>query len=382
VPDSTVIEGPGAPSPSHRLSESISEIIERVTRGVDLSHRIGVKVAGLHFNLCTNEPALVDELRQYFDELSAEPVEKPDYNVLAIQTSEPKFDVGYADWPRDPGKVGRKEEFADVPGGRIVRKVRTGMHFLLGDPNAQVAIGPCTNNPNQIVNFINVQVIRHYLDEGWQLCHAAGVVSDGAGIQISATSGAGKSTLAMHLMTAGVSFTSNDRLFVRKGDAGAEMAGVPKWPRVNPGTLLNNPALVSLLDETRRRELQRLPLEQLWELEEKYDVPIRQVYGDGRVAFRAPLRFLILLNWSYKNDVAARFKEIVLSDRRDLLDLVMKNAGPLCVGDGGKTYGGPADLDPEEYVRQFEGVRVFEVTGQPDFALATQYCLELAGAAS
>ena len=59
------------------------------------------------------------------------------------------------------------------------------------------------------------------------------------GIGIAARAGAGKSTLALHLLSSGLSFVSNDRLLIKAGASGPELAGIPKMPRVNPGTLLN-----------------------------------------------------------------------------------------------------------------------------------------------
>src|SRR5207237_28767 len=127
--------------------------------------------------------------------------------------------------------------YADTCDGRVVTKTRTGMQFLLSR-NELVAIGPCRQNPNQIVNFIISQYLGRRVDEGWALCHAAGVALQDRGMGIAARAGAGKSTLALHLMSSGLSFMSNDRLLIRKFGPRTELAGVPKMPRVNPGTLL------------------------------------------------------------------------------------------------------------------------------------------------
>ena len=60
-------------------------------------------------------------------------------------------------------------------------------------------------------------------------------------------SGAGKSTLALHVMSLGATFVSNDRVMVAEtpaNDSGAPMMyGVAKHPRINPGTAMNNPDL-------------------------------------------------------------------------------------------------------------------------------------------
>ena len=47
------------------------------------------------------------------------------------------------------------------------------------------------------------------------------------------------------------------------------MSGIPKLPRINPGTALNNPSLRSILSPERRAELEGVDAGELWSLEEK-----------------------------------------------------------------------------------------------------------------
>ncbi len=155
----------------------------------------------------------------------------------------------------DPGKSKIKEEYAEIEGGRIVRKRFAGMHFIFGG-ELHVAIGPCLENPNRIVAFINNRFIALKLNEGCLLGHAAGLAPGGF-------FGAGKSTLALHLMSRGVTFISSDPLIVTQNCAGGlKMFGVAKLPRVKPVVFLD--FIVMESDDARYRE--RLNSERLIKL--------------------------------------------------------------------------------------------------------------------
>jgi len=253
------------------------------------------------------------------------------------------------------------------------------MHFLLGRSEL-VAVGPCVKNSNQVVNFIISQYISRRLHEGWALCHGAGVAVSDRGIGIAARAGAGKSTLALHLISSGLSFVSNDRLLIRRAgpNEAAEMAGVPKMPRVNPGTLLNNADLAGILPAERERELRQLPTEKIWDIEEKYDVMIDRVYGPNRCHYRTELTALLILNWSNRSSEPARFDQVDISARGDLLSLVMKASGVFHRNVDGKTTA--ESLDPAEYVSALRGVPVIEATGRADFARGVGFCRELLAA--
>lgn len=355
--------------------KSLRTLADGLLRGVDLSHTLGLDLDGFLIRVHTNSPVLEQRLKDYFRADVAEP-RAGALDVLAVQGGAPDFGLNFTDWQRDPGKIGRKEAFSDVPGGRVVFKVRTGMQFLIG-PGVHLAVGDCEANDNQIINFVIAQYIRHLLARGALLCHSAGITHCGRGLTIAATSGAGKSTLALHLMSRGVSFVSNDRVLISTQSGRPVMHGVPKQPRVNPGTLLNNPDLISILDEQRIAELRQMPLAQLWELEEKYDVDIDRVFGPGRWQLSSPLRAFLLLNWSREQQGAARFERIDLTERRDLLELVMKGPGPFHMETDGSFLFGQEQLEPEPYLHGLRGVAVYEASGGVDFDAGVRFCLEL-----
>ena len=97
--------------------------------------------------------------------------------------------------------------------------------------------------------------------------------------------------------TPDIAYLTNDRLFIRRVSDTIEAVGIPKLPRVNPGTVVHNPALHSLIPPEKRDALLRLPAAELWELEEKYDVHVDRTYGPGRITLQAPLSGFLVLNW-------------------------------------------------------------------------------------
>jgi len=361
----------------------ISALSRELERQYPARHALWLEFGGCWILVRSNSEPLLAALRDYFGDLiQPDRTAKPDVLIRAYEAPPPHFGHALRDWPREAGKAGQKEQFFDLADGRVVFKVRTRMQFLLGHEDL-VAVGPCLANNNQVINFINSQCISQRLHEGWSLCHAAGVAlhmpgGGGRGIGIAARAGAGKSTLALHLISSGLSFVSNDRLLIKNSNAGAEMAGIPKMPRVNPGTLLNNPDLHGILPAERQRELEQLPREKIWDLEEKYDVLVDRVYGKGRTLYRADLVGLVILNWSWKDSSAqTRFEPVELAERRDLLELVMKSPGVFHRDASGRSASDTARPEPAGYLEAVRQTRVWEATGRPQFDLGVSFCRRL-----
>lgn len=321
----------------------------------------------------TNNVVLRDRLADYFRywrRSSANGVSR--LSVIAIEMPPPDLPVRLLDWPRDPGKVGRKDAYADIEGGRVVRKVRTGMQYLIGG-GLRLCFGPCLRNENQVVNFVVSQFIGQFMSRGFALCHAAGVTTGRRGLAIAGIAGAGKSTLALKLMESGINFVSNDRLLVNTSEIGVRIAGVPKQPRINPGTALSLRSLHGVLPEPRRQALSQLPQPELWELEEKYDVDIGRTYGEDRWKIASPLDGFLILNWQRTAAEPTRFARVQLNEREDLLQAVMKPPGPF--------YEPPEDvphgiyrMPAREYLDRLASVPIYEATGKVDFAEAVAFC--------
>lgn len=349
------------------MTETIRAIADRIQREAPARERLPLCFGPQRIDVLSNSPDLLDGLRRYFaafDEGDRE--READLVVRAHQMEPPDLGLDYREWTREPGKQTRKEAYFDLEDGRAVRKVRTDMQFLVGR-ELRVAIGDCLAHPNQIVNFINFQYTAYLMNRDRVLCHAAGVVEKGRGLGLAAVSGGGKSTLALHLMSAGLSFTSNDRLLVGPGPGGVEMQGIPKHPRINPGTALANPDLAGIVSESRRAELERLPREQLWELEEKYDALVDQLFGPDRVVLHAPMRAFLILTWSHRSPEPARFERVDLEARPDLLDPIMKAPGPFFLPDQGAPPTGYEPPDPKPYLEALDGLPIYEASGGVDF---------------
>ena len=223
------------------------------------------------------------------------------------------------------------------------------------------------------MNFINSQILNAAQQDGWQLCHAAAVTGQGRTLAISGLSGGGKSTSVLRMMDLeGTRFVSNDRLLVRAGDP-PRCLGIPKQPRINPGTILGNPRLHALINPDRRAELLAMPPDALWSLEDKHDLMIGQVYGPGRVRFDAPLTDFWVLNWDRGSDLPTRVDQVDLATRPDLLTAIMKSPGPFYQHPDGHFEPNGAAPVPGPYLDALSGVRVSEVTGRVDFdVLAAQ----------
>jgi HprK-related kinase B len=361
--------------------------IARLDRGLRERHPVSgaldLDVGGCAIRVDSNSEPLLSTLRDYFRRNLREPggTGEPDIHITALEAAEPDFGVAFTDWPREAGKSGRKEEFADLPDGRIVRKVRTGMQFLIGE--RRLAVGACLKNANQIINLVNSQYMAWVLDRGYVLCHAEGGeegIEEGGqhgrkGLGMAGTSGAGKSTLALHLISGGMRFVSNDRLLVRRDDGGVEMRGVPKMPRINPGTILANPDLRGILEPQRIAELERLDRESLWQLEEKYDADVERLFGEGRVVDVAPMVGFVVLTWSFRNPGPAAARRTTLRQSPELLEPIMKHPGPFILD--GRSQSTVLDHDPAPYLEHMGEVPVLELGGGVDFELAAAECRRL-----
>ncbi len=325
--------------------------------------------------LRSNSAALLEKLASYFKHIVV-PDGDARIEIHAFDGASPTLPLAVTDWPREPGKAGRKDAFFDLADGRVVKKVRTGMVFLQSR-DFRIAEGPCLENDNQVINFINAQYMNMLQQNGWSICHAAGLVRDGKALGLAGFSGGGKSTLMLHMLSeSGTAFLSNDRLFVRQTDEAVLATGIPKLPRINPGTALNNPRLDGIVSEERRKELVSLPIGELWDIEEKYDVDIQQIYGPDRIAARAPLCGFVVLNWSHSATAPAQIEQVILRERRDLLVAIMKSPGPFYQRADGSMYDNSSAIDEEAYLSALSGVPVYEVTGRVDFDQIARQCLD------
>jgi HprK-related kinase B len=332
-------------------------------------------LTGCTLRIRSNSTALLEDLAGYFTHVASVPI-TPDIDIVAIERDAPELDIDFIDWKRPPGKSGRKDTYVDLPGGRLIRKLRTGMVFLQSE-SRRIAAGPCRKHRNQVINFINSQYMNWLQNRGWLICHAAGVACRDKGLGIAGFPGGGKSTLMLHLMEdEAVSFLSNDRLFIHPGSGQILARGIPKLPRINPATLVHNARLHGLIPAQQLKALLQQPAAELWRLEEKYDVPVDRVYGSGRIRQEAPLTAFLVLDWQHDSDRELEVEQVELAVHRDLLGALMKSPGPFYQYPDGSFLRDTAPLDDLAYLDALDGVAVYVARGRVDFPVLSEWCLQ------
>ncbi|MDR3640053.1 MAG: HprK-related kinase B [Humidesulfovibrio sp.] len=353
-----------------------------------------LRLEELTLSVRSNSGAVINDLRGYFAPFAATEESAPadlDFLLLDSPVEVPPMEL--ATRPHLPGKRPDKERTADLPGadggGRIVRKQATGMLFVFGGRGVNIALGPCALNRNQLVNFLCARYMERRVARGWVLGHAAGVARPqalgGKALALCGFAGMGKSTLALHLVARGCDFLSNDRVLVepRPGQAPV-LHGIPKHPRLNPGTALGNPELSPLLacalPEALRRAYADLPTAALYAVEDKYDAVIDECFGtrssggtagDSRFRLAAPLAGLVVLNWRHGGgSLSARRVDLAL--RPDLLEALRKPPGAFYLDTALKT----ARLTAADCLEALSGVPALELSGGSDFSAGATACLD------
>jgi HprK-related kinase B len=345
------------------------ELAQAVKAACPAERELFLDLGGCRIRVLSSTDELNDALADYFKEFLAEPGDAR-IDISAHEYPNVECGLPFNVKQPDPGKTKIKEEWVDLPDGRLVRKRLTGMHFLFGQ-GENVAVGPCLKNSNQVINFVNNRSIEWKLNRGGFLGHAAGVRWGERGISLAGFSGAGKSTLALHLMSRGTTFISNDRVMVEPNDSGLLMYGVAKQPRINPGTALNNPDLRCIVEPDLREKFLSMPQDELWQLEHKYDALIDECYGPGRFELRCSMDALVILNWK-REDAPLRAALVNPRERTDLLPAFMKSTGLFYLPDDPARR---ADPPAEAYAELLARTNVVEISGGVDFDRASDVCL-------
>lgn len=358
--------------PDNHAAPTFASLYAACLHGRSVDRAIFLRFADCVIKVASDSDRLISCLSRYYHEFLTCPDASQDITVTAIESQPLELDLPLVPKMPDPGKNKIKEELYDFPDGRVVRKRLTGMVFLFG-ADEHLAVGPCLQNDNQVVNFINNRFIQHKLRSGCLLAHAAGISRQGQGVAMAGFSGMGKSTLALTAMNLDCTFISNDRLMLRREDGQPRMYGVPKLPRVNPGTILSNPCLRGMLRPSEVQRLRTLPPDELWNLEQKYDVHISDCYGPGRFQLEADVRALALLNWK-RDGGPLRISRVDPAERQDLLRAFMKSPGVFYDED---ENGLTETFSESAYVRLLEETPVYELSGGVDFRTAAEFCLDL-----
>lgn len=347
---------------------------------------------GFPLEVRSNSQALLETLRHYFAGLSewsstsnlsqAQAIFIYQSDVLenAIQQTE------WQDWQREPGKTGRKDAVADVRLDehpvRLLHKVKTGMLFIQPAPFTEavspMAFGPAETHSSQIINFVLTQYLNHHLRHQWLLGHASALQIHNHGLAIAGLSGGGKSTLMLHLLEEGQHFISNDRLLMKQQvDGSLSMRGIPKQPRINPGTIVHNPRLQNLISQTERERFLAMPEESLRALEQKYDAPVNQLYHENCYQSEARLDALFILNWQAQGKQPTQVTEVDINNRKELLPAIMKTPGPFYAPDQNGFLANGFEPEPQDYQTLLQHCKVYEITGKIDFEAAKQQILDI-----
>ena len=173
-----------------------------------------------------------------------------------------------------------------------------------------------------------------------------------------------------------INYLTNDRLFIRAETGAVQARGIPKLPRINPGTIVHNRRLHGLIPERQREELLQMPAQELWELEDKYDVHIDRLYGSGRIVQEARMKAFLILNWARDAAEEPAIEPVDLTQRRDLLAALMKSPGPFYQYPDGHFLRDTDVPDEHAYLDVLRDVAVYEARGRVDFPAMAQRCIE------
>lgn len=375
-------------------ARNFQDVLRALCSRAAAPHALRLRLEEVAIRARSNSQTVIDDLRGYFAPfLDAAPESAPaDMDFLFLEGPVAEPPVPLVTRPHLPGKRPDKERQADLPGenggpgGRIARKQATGMLFAYGaGPGPDVALGPCSANRNQLVNFICERYLERRVAAGWGLGHAAGVIDPASGraLALCGFCGMGKSTLALHLVARGCDFLSNDRVLVepaRRPGAPATLHGIPKQPRLNPGTALGNaelaPLLASALPDALRRACQGLPSAELFGVEAKYDAVIDECFpprpgAATRFRLRAPLAGIVVLNWRHGGGPLVA-RRVDLSARLDLVEALRKPHGVFYLPHALTR----AVREPREYLAALSGAPALELSGGSDFSSAASACLD------
>lgn len=289
-------------------------------------HALGLRIGGVPIALSTDAPRVAARLRDYFAPY-ATPRIQPGAPIVHLVQAQPVYDAAkLRDVPRRLREQGVKEAFYDADGVRVVVKRRTGVTIYVAEPDHYV-VGDLIRNFNQAVNLVMTVYAKVMLRRGYVMLHASAIVGAVDGVAFASSSGFGKSTVALALVERHQHLVTNDRLFVRALDDGTvEMVGVPKKPRVNPGTLLRLPSLNPLVTDEERARYASMSPEELWTVERKHDVDVDALYGPGTMRLSGRLRAIFLLRWS-PLDLGWNVRTLPPGDRAAALEPLIKTAG-------------------------------------------------------
>jgi HprK-related kinase B len=230
----------------------------------------------------TNSLRAATRLERYFRPFLAAPGRRKSARLRAVRGT-PEYDASKLRVWTSSGKPARepKESYYDRGAVRHILKNRTGMFITLAEHEASI-VGDIDRHLNQVVNLANTLFGLSLVDKGYAMVHASAVArrdSDEVAIFMG-NSGSGKSSLALYVIErGGYDYISNDRVLLKTHRSGVHVVGLPKKPRVNPGTLLGSSRLSRLLRPKKRGRYAKMAQADLWSVEDKHDVDVGRALG-------------------------------------------------------------------------------------------------------
>lgn len=361
---------------------TIQRVLEEYDSGFSADHRLLLDLHGVKIRVNTDSDEVAGLLRDYYaDYLAAGGPEDGGADCYRIDAHQRWIKVDHDELAIyvEQGKTKPKEAFLDDPdtGLRLMLKVRSGVLALLGRRHIRVA-GDLVGFINQLNNIINAVFIIDRMDAGYTLFHASALARGDRGMIVSGRSGAGKSSAAIWTLEHGISIISNDRLLARRapgeGTGAIPMLGVPKKPRINPGTIVGNPKLHGMMTPAELARYRAMPMEELWHVEHKYDLEVKAVFGPQAEQATAMLHAAFFLDWEvgggdYHCDLLPRERY------PEFYRAVFKDGGVFDLNNR------ETSLKPEheaEYQRVLEGIPVYHVTGGVSFESLVESILQSA----
>lgn len=348
-----------------------SQILEDISTRAAFDHSIKLGFDDCTISVKTNSKKLHEKLISYYEPYIPEnTTERTSLSVIAYEREDVKICLPLKIRRPDRKEKRPKEEYCNLDDGRIIRKIETGMVFTIGK-GVNIAIGPCCLRSNQVVNFINNRFIEWKIKRGYLLMHSAGVEVSGRGFAIAGQAGAGKSTLALRLLNEGLGFVSNDRVLAKRFEEDVMMNGIPKFPRINPGTALTNEKLKHLLSDDVRNMAIDMTTERLWDLELKCDVDIKNIYGNEcLIKGSIPMKGMVVLNWK-REDIPTVAETTMLSERFELIKLFEKTPGLFYTEDSESEK---LNLTESTYMSALRDIPLLLLEGGADFDAAVEEC--------
>jgi HprK-related kinase B len=343
-------------------------LLERVRRTHAPEHDLALSIQGTPILVTSNDRSLIERLGDYFSPYVVASAGSASLLVYALQGDAIFDPCQLIEVPRPGSPRGPKESFYDTFDVRVIHKTRTGVTLYVSEIAHAIA-GDLRAHFNQVVNAITMVFAKSVLNRGFGMLHASAVCGPRGGVAFASASGSGKSTCALALVEAGHRFVTNDRLLIKARGSNVHMNGVPKMPRVNPGTLLQSPRLARLLSASKRETYAALDRGMLWRIEDKYDVDVDRVYGTDTFQLAGRLRAIFFLHWGLDQD-GWDVRELDGAERLAEMRLVAKTLG---------VY----DTDPARDIQQrgvferaAERIAAFSVRGKTDVHRLKTWVLE------